>query len=62
MNENKNAKNAKNEKSCKSAKNDNSGAKLPAGTPSSQNDGYTVNDTTDPAVPNRARTQMKKNG
>lgn len=57
MNENKNVKNTK---SCKNAKNDNSGAKLPAGTPSSQGEGYTITDTTDPAVPNRARTQMKK--
>ncbi len=59
MNENKNAKNASNQ-NAKNAKNDNSGAKLPAGTPYSQGDDYTVNDTTDPAVPNRARTQMKK--
>lgn len=49
-------KNQKEEKSEKKAKN-----KLPAGTPkqkTTENEEYTIRGTTDPAVPNRAHTEM----
>ena len=56
MNESKNA------KATKSAKKDGASAKMPAGTPYGGSNEHTLTETTDPAVPNRARTEMKKKG
>lgn len=55
-----NPNNAKNSKGSKNSRTSGGVSKLPAGTPSSAKDGagYSARTTTDPAVPNRAHTEI----
>ena len=60
MKKEKNAKNAKSAKNEKNSRTSGGVCKMPAGTPSSAatGEGYGIDSTTDPAVPNRAHTEM----